>query len=539
VLEKGTPTVKLYASNPFYWNIPFTLTAEVLSQSSGTSYSLLGGTVAFTVGGIEVPDCQTVQWDDYGSYRCEKASVALNVDTDYTVEAAYTPTGWYANYYNPAKVSRVITVNPIHFNIHGMIFKDQDKDGKWMSGEYGLGSWTVNLDKSCDGDVDATTNSGYNGYYEFLGFPSGYEYCVTAEAEPGYQQTTDPLEGFVLIGNTFSMNIGFYYPTLTFKPSEYELLGVTVGLAYSQAFAASGGTEPYTYKISDGNLPSGLTLSTAGVLSGTPDTAGTYYFAVRAEDKNQVTSYQWYSLTIEKVKIDGVFVLTSSPNPSTVGDAVTFTLSATGGAGLSPTGVVAFLADGTPIDGCSNLYLNVVFDPEPNFGNYPATCTSTLDTGDHKIEAVYTDWTGDYNNATRTLTQEVQANVVAADLSITKIDKTDPVKPGAKLDYFLTISNAGPDAAQNITLNDTLDRNTTYVSASAPKGWSCEYANYQVTCISSGLASGSSAVIKITVTVNKTAKVGKELVNNASVSSETFDPDLLNNSVVQKTLVKK
>jgi hypothetical protein len=41
------------------------------------------------------------------------------------------------------------------------------------------------------------------------------------------------------------------------------------------------------------------------------------------------------------------------------------------------------------------------------------------------------------------------------------------------------------------------------------------------------------------VTVSKTAKVGKELVNNASVSSETYDPDLLNNSVVLKTLVMK
>jgi len=51
------------------------------------------------------------------------------------------------------------------------------------------------------------------------------------------------------------------------------------------------------------------------------------------------------------------------------------------------------------------------------------------------------------------------------------------------------------------------------------------------------LASGSSAVIKITVIVDKTAKTSKELVNNAFVSSATFDPNLSNNAVVQKTLV--
>jgi uncharacterized repeat protein (TIGR01451 family) len=121
-----------------------------------------------------------------------------------------------------------------------------------------------------------------------------------------------------------------------------------------------------------------------------------------------------------------------------------------------------------------------------------------------------------YRDGSRTLTQVVQASAVAsADLSIDKTDSKDPVKPGAKLVYTLVVKNAGPDAAQNITLVDTLDRNTTYVSTSAPKGWTCTFANSKVTCTSDGLASGSSATIKITVTVSKDAKVGKELVNNA------------------------
>lgn len=52
-------------------------------------------------------------------------------------------------------------------------------------------------------------------------------------------------------------------------------------------------------------------------------------------------------------------------------------------------------------------------------------------------------------------------------------------------------------------------------------------------------AIGGSTVIMITVTVNKTAKVGKELFNNATVSSATNDPVLTNNTVVQKALVAK
>jgi uncharacterized repeat protein (TIGR01451 family) len=181
------------------------------------------------------------------------------------------------------------------------------------------------------------------------------------------------------------------------------------------------------------------------------------------------------------------------------------------------------------------------YDPEYGVFVLPAVCrTSALSEGSHEIRTVFTSHFEVYRDASRTLTQIVQASEVAsADLSIDKTDSKDPVKPGAKLVYTLVVKNADPDAAQNLTLVDTLDRNTIYVSTSAPKGWTCTHANSKVTCTSDTLASGSSATIKITVTVSKTAKVGKALVNNASVSSETFDPDLLNNSVVLKTLVVK
>jgi uncharacterized repeat protein (TIGR01451 family) len=57
-----------------------------------------------------------------------------------------------------------------------------------------------------------------------------------------------------------------------------------------------------------------------------------------------------------------------------------------------------------------------------------------------------------------------------ADLSPTKIDSKDPIKPGASLIYALTVKNLGPNTSQTLTLVNTLDRNTTYVSISAPKG---------------------------------------------------------------------
>jgi hypothetical protein len=55
----------------------------------------------------------------------------------------------------------------------------------------------------------------------------------------------------------------------------------TVGTAYSQTLTATGDT-PITWSLATGSLPGGLTLSTAGVISGNPTTANTFNFTVKA-----------------------------------------------------------------------------------------------------------------------------------------------------------------------------------------------------------------------------------------------------------------
>lgn len=51
----------------------------------------------------------------------------------------------------------------------------------------------------------------------------------------------------------------------------------SVGTAYSYQLAATGGITPYTWSV-QGTLPAGLSLSAAGLLSGTPTAAGMFYF---------------------------------------------------------------------------------------------------------------------------------------------------------------------------------------------------------------------------------------------------------------------
>jgi hypothetical protein len=62
----------------------------------------------------------------------------------------------------------------------------------------------------------------------------------------------------------------------------------SVGQAYSQQLTGSGGTAPYTFTLISGALPGGVTLSSAGLLSGVPaaGTAGTYDITIRVTDSN-------------------------------------------------------------------------------------------------------------------------------------------------------------------------------------------------------------------------------------------------------------
>jgi hypothetical protein len=70
----------------------------------------------------------------------------------------------------------------------------------------------------------------------------------------------------------------------------------TVGTAVSLQLSASGGTAPYTWTAT--GLPSGLSISSGGLISGTPTTAGTYSVTATAKDSLNATGSTTFSWTI-------------------------------------------------------------------------------------------------------------------------------------------------------------------------------------------------------------------------------------------------
>ena len=117
-------------------------------------------------------------------------------------------------------------------------------------------------------------------------------------------------------------------PTLVLTPA--SLGAGTAGTAYSATLSASGGTAPYSYSISSGSLPAGLSLDTAsGLISGTPSSNGTANLTITATDSNGAIGSQAYSIAIAAVPI----TVPASSQILTPGQAATVDLTqgATGG----------------------------------------------------------------------------------------------------------------------------------------------------------------------------------------------------------------
>lgn len=78
--------------------------------------------------------------------------------------------------------------------------------------------------------------------------------------------------------------------TLTIGP--FVLPRAAQNSVYIASFASSGGAGGYTYSVPVGSLPAGLSLSSGGVLSGTPTVQGTFSFTVRSLDANGCMGYR-------------------------------------------------------------------------------------------------------------------------------------------------------------------------------------------------------------------------------------------------------
>lgn len=206
-------------------------------------------------------------------------------------------------------------------------------------------------------------------------------------------------------------------------PSALTITQVTLaqgvpGLAYKQLMVATGGLQPYTWTISAGSLPPGLTLTTDGVISGTPTTTGVSSFTVQVVDSQSPTKAG--DTAPFSITINPPLTLSSIPLASgVVGSTYSETIVA--GNGVQPYGYsVAFgsLPPCSPNPPCSNGVMALTTNAPP-MGGGPNSATiatpsgSTLsNAGTYNFTIQATDDIGEVATATFsiTVTGELEGN---------------------------------------------------------------------------------------------------------------------------------
>jgi hypothetical protein len=122
------------------------------------------------------------------------------------------------------------------------------------------------------------------------------------------------------------------------------LPAATVGTAYTGTVTASNGASPYTYAVTSGSLPTGLSLASNGAITGTPSASGTFDFTITATDANGCTGARAYSVSSSCPSI----TLDDTLPDGTTGASYTGTVTASGGtaayayavtSGALPTGL--------------------------------------------------------------------------------------------------------------------------------------------------------------------------------------------------------
>ena len=282
-----------------------------------------------------------------------------------------------------------------------------------------------------------------------------------------------------------------YGQTLTVSPA--TLPDGMYGYAYGpQALTASGGTAPYTFAVSLGALPPGMSLSTDGTLSGTPTAIGVYLFTVTAQDNTPapgtLSGTQLYTLTVDPAPLT---ITANNLNMTYGGTVPALTVSYTG------------FVNG---DGSGSLTTQPVLTTTASSLSTPGTYPINFLLG-----AIDPNYTISYNVGTMTVGKAI--------LTVTADNQTMPL--GGPLPT-LTISYSGfvnLDNASSLTTQPTATTIATAASGAGtypitPGGGSA--SNYSFNYVNGILTVGKAV---LTITANPAGSVyGAALVSGSSLT---------------------
>ncbi len=348
-------------------------------------------------------------------------------------------------------------------------------------------------------------------------------------------------------------------PAITVNPA--NLPNGTTGTNYSQTISATGGTSPYTFTVTSGLLPTGVTFAPGGAIGGAPTQSGTFNFTITATDANGCTGNRAYTLVIAcppfAININapaaavagqnfGYDVAVTNPCPDVALDTTLTTSTPPNTTFQSinaPAGWTCTTpaVSGTGAISCNNAnFLARVTTPRAS-----ATFTVGL-----KVNSGTPIGTGITNTANVTgtapgrppVSASASANttvaIAAADLAVIKTATATAIA-GTNFDYTINVTNSGPSIASNVSLTDTLPTNVTFQSFAPAAGWTCTTpaagSTGTITCTKAAMATDDPGLFRVTVRLNANVACNTNIVNTATVTTASADPTPGNNSTTVTT----
>ena len=307
-----------------------------------------------------------------------------------------------------------------------------------------------------------------------------------------------------------------------------------VGTPYSFTLSAAGGTSPYTWSISSGSLPAGLTLNTSnGVVSGTPTLAGTSSFTAKVTDSKGKTATFATSITI----LSSMLTVAVSASTATVapGGTVTYTITATNSGQTALTGAtftdpLTDVLDDASYNNDASATAGSVSFASPNLtwtGDLAVGASATItfsvtvknpDTGNKTLASTVTSTTSSSNCASGSTDTRCSSSVKVSVLTIAMtVSPASPatVTPGATVSYTITVTNSGAVAYTGATFTDALSGvfdDAAYNSDASTTAGSLSLSGSNLIW-TGDLAAGASATITFSVTVNNPDTGNKSLAS--------------------------
>ena len=185
--------------------------------------------------------------------------------------------------------------------------------------------------------------AAYSHTFTASGFPASFTWSVISGSLPGgltLGASTGVLSGTPTAGGAFSFTVqasngvspnGTQAVNLTINRAPSITSGApanaVVGTSYSHTFTAIGFPVSYTWTVSAGALPAGLTLgASTGVLSGTPSAAGAFSFTVQCANGISPNATQAVNMNVNQAPS----ITSGAPANGLVGTSYSHSFTATG-----------------------------------------------------------------------------------------------------------------------------------------------------------------------------------------------------------------